>query len=190
MRIGCEASGQQGIAYASRRKVSPFSVRKVHLDERSEQKIWSSLVLSYAQLPEILVQGITRADLSYLEDLIVQNLNALENPIQPTIAVSTPPAFRLLAAHLKEYGRVIKIDLDRLPRIPPETDLLFWIQPGRITPEHLREFQRTWLNGSLRKLAFPVNLSPSTDQANLPMLSIWICGISETSPLRPSAQKP
>ncbi len=151
--IDPEASGQQGIAYASRKKVSPFSVRKVHLDERSEQKVWSSLVLSYAQHPEVLVQGVTRADLPHLEDLIVQNLNALENPIRPTIAISAPPPFRLLAAHLKEYGRVIKIDLDRLPRIPPEADLLFWIQPGRITPEHLREFQRFVNTGRTAVLA-------------------------------------
>ncbi len=151
--IDPETSGQSGIAYASRKKASPFSVRSIHRDEHSEQVVWSSLVLSYARHPDVLIQGITPADLPYLEDLIVQNLKALDRPVRPTIAVSAPPPFRLLSDHLEEYGRVVRIDLDRIPRIPPEADILFWVQPARITPQHLGEFQRFVAAGRTAVLA-------------------------------------
>ena len=49
--IDPDASGVAGIAYAARRKASSFSVRRVLHDEQSEQKIWSSLVLSRPDVP-------------------------------------------------------------------------------------------------------------------------------------------
>ncbi len=151
--IDPETGGPSGIAYASRRKASPFTVRTVHRDEHSEQAVWSSLVLSYARHPDVLVQGITPADLPYLEDLIVQNLKALDRPVRPIIAVSAPPSFRRLSDHLEAYGRVVRIDLDRTPRIPPEADILFWVQPARMTPQHLGEFQRFVAAGRTAVLA-------------------------------------
>ena len=137
-----ELSGASGPAYAAQKKASPFSARRILRDEHSEQKVWSSLVLSHGQYQDVLIQGITPSDFPHLEDLIVKNLKALRDRPRPTFAVSAPPPFELLAAHLKEFGHVIQIDLDRHPRIPPEADVLFWIRPTRMTADHLKEFQR------------------------------------------------
>ena len=137
-----ELSGASGTNYAAQKKASPFSARKILRDEHSEQKVWSSLVLSHGQYQDVLIQGITPTDFLHLEDLIVKNLKALRGPPRPTFVVSAPPPFELLGEHLKEFGRVVRIDLDSHPRIPPEADVLFWIQPARMTASHLKEFQR------------------------------------------------
>ena len=151
--IDPEMSGPQGIAYASRKKVSPFSVRKIRQDEHSEQKVWSSLVLAYADQPEVLIQGITDVDLPYLEDLIVRNLRAHATPLAPVFAVAAPAHFETLKALLSQHGRVIQVNLDASPRIPPDADVLFWLEPQRVTPVHLREFQRFVASGRTAILA-------------------------------------
>ena len=44
-------SGDAGAGYAARRKVSPISVRRIERDEHAEEKVWSSLVLSFENHP-------------------------------------------------------------------------------------------------------------------------------------------
>ena len=51
-------SGRASIGYAARKKASSFSVRKVLHDEHSEEKIWSSLVVSRDSAADVLIQGI------------------------------------------------------------------------------------------------------------------------------------
>ncbi|MCZ6636229.1 MAG: Gldg family protein [bacterium] len=137
-----EISGALGQAYASRKKASPFSVREILRDEHNEQKVWSSLVLSYDNHPEILIQKITPQDLPYLEEYVLKSLQAQAHPIRPTIVVSVPPGFTLFTNFLKQYGDVLEIDLERHPAIPPKADLLFWMDPIRVTPAHLDALQK------------------------------------------------
>ena len=140
--IDPDQSGRAGSGYAARKKASAFSVRKVLRDEHAEQKIWSSLVLSRAGASEVLIQGIEPDHLPHLERLIVAQLQAGRAPPRPTFGVSAPPYFQLLSAFLNEKGPVVELDLDHNPHIPPEIDVLFWLQPTVATPEHARQLQR------------------------------------------------
>jgi hypothetical protein len=142
-----ELGGEAGAHYASIRKASPFRTRHINLDERSESKVWSSLVISTGALPEILIQGIESSDLPYLEELIFDNLRAVAGPPRPNIVVSSPPGFDTLTNLLGELGNTRRVDLDSKPTIPPDTDLLFWIQPEQVTAEHLSELKRYLASG-------------------------------------------
>ncbi len=135
--IDPETSDLNGIAYASSRRVSSFSVRKVLQDEHSEQNIWSSLVLKTPGHPEILIQRIQPEHLPYLEGLIIDHLKSQKSPLRPIFAVSIQKSYRFLPALLNEYGRVIEVDLKNNSTIPLEADALFWIQPQRVTPAHV-----------------------------------------------------
>ena len=148
-----EQSGPPSIAYAARKKASSFSVRRVLKDEHGEQRVWSSLILAYGNSPEQLIQGVENSHLPYLEELIVEHLNALARPLRPTFAVASPPGFQLLPAFLSEHGRVIQVDLDRQPRIPPAADVLFWMQPAAATPQHQRQLRRFVDSGRTAVLA-------------------------------------
>ena len=132
--IDPDQSGRAGIGYAASKRASSFSVRRVLHDEHSEQKIWSSLVIARANAPEVLVQSIEPEHLPYLEEYVIAQLQAGRAPPQPTFGVSAPPPFQLLAAFLNEAGPVVELDLNSNPTIPPEIDVLFWIQPEVTTP--------------------------------------------------------
>lgn len=151
--IDPDASGAAGISYAARRKASSFSVRRVLHDEQSEQKIWSSLVLAPAGRPDVLIQSIQEQHLPHLEGLIVEHLKAQQNPPRPVFAVAANGPYRLLPSVLNEHGQVIEIDLDQSADIPLEADVLFWAQPGVVTPEHVRSLQRFIESGRSAVLA-------------------------------------
>ena len=68
-------------------------MRRILQDKHDQQQIWSSLVLAYEGFPEVLIQGIENAHLPYLEELIVQNLLALEQPPRPRFALAGGPTF-------------------------------------------------------------------------------------------------
>ena len=108
-----DLSGPAGAAYAARKKASSFQVRRILQDEHAQQRIWSSLVLGYEGFPEVLIQGIENAHLPYLEELIVQNLLALERTPRPRFALSGGPTFQLLSHFLGQYGQVDQIDLEK-----------------------------------------------------------------------------
>ncbi len=135
-----------GPAYAaSRHRVSPVKLRSVLEDTAAEQAVWSSLVVTYDQFPEALIQGITPRDLPYLEDLIVEHLRAMQQPVQAVVGVAAPSkGFQVVGAiAARRLGaRVVSIQLDEDPRIPTEIDVLFWIQPKLVTREHVVELRR------------------------------------------------
>ena len=130
-----------GASYASRKKASPFTVRNIERDEQTEQTVWSSLVVGYGSYPEILIQKITPSDLPHLERLIIDNLKALKNPPKPVIAVSAPQQFSLFSSFLGQWGEVRKIDLSNPNAIPPEADVIFWLDPTVATQNHIRALQ-------------------------------------------------
>lgn len=136
-------SGDAGAGYAARRKVSPISVRRVLRDEHGEKKIWSSLVLAYDGHRDILIQGIETAHLPYLEQLILQHLRSLTRPVQPSFAVAAPAGYEVFPQILSQHGPVVSVDMDvPRPHLPLDTDIFFWLDPGRVTDAHLRQLRR------------------------------------------------
>jgi len=145
---------ERGVSYAAGKRASPIKVRRVLADESSEQAVWSSLALSEDTYPDVLLQGITPQDLPHLEDWIVESLRGARKPVVPTIAVAAPARGHSLVRGLiedreraRQERRVISVNLDTDPRIPLEADLLLWIAPGRLTPEHSRELERFLATG-------------------------------------------
>ena len=131
-----------GRSFASSHRASPVKVRKVLQDTADEKAVWSSLVIAHERSSDALIQGITAADLPYLEDLIVQHLKAMRQPSRPVVGVvSAPSGFRRFPELARQYARarVVSIDLERDVRIPPEVEVLFWLEPGSITPRHVEE---------------------------------------------------
>ena len=170
--IDPDQSGRAGIGYAASKKASSFSVRRVLHDEHSEQKIWSSLVIARANAPAVLVQSIKPEHLPHLEEYVIAQLEAGRAPPQPTIGVSAPPPFQLLAAFLNEVGPVVELDLNSDPTIPPEIDVLFWVQPAVATPEHVRQllaFLASGRSAVLAGSAYQIGYSPAEGA-----ISYWV----------------
>ena len=145
---------ERGVSYAAGKRASPIKVRRVLADESSEQAVWSSLAISEDAYPDVLLQGITPADLPHLEDWIVESLKGARKPIVPTIAVAAPSRGHALVRGLiqdreraRQERRIISVNLDTDPRIPLEADLLLWISPGRLTHEHAKELERFLATG-------------------------------------------
>jgi hypothetical protein len=80
------------------------------------------------------------------------------------VAISAPASgYRRVAEIAATFGadaaagqpapRVIELDLDRSPVIPLEVDVLFWIEPGRITPEHAQSLDAFLARGRSAVLA-------------------------------------
>ncbi|HVR28909.1 MAG TPA: Gldg family protein [Thermoanaerobaculia bacterium] len=129
-------------AYASRQRIAPFRVRSVARDSYSERTVWSSLTIAYGPRPQVVLNGIEPAHLPRLQSLIVGHLRQLERPRRPTVAVSSPAGFADLRQDLSRRATVIDVDLDAGDAIPPEADLLFWIEPERIDASRLRQIDR------------------------------------------------
>src|SRR5688572_6713769 len=145
---------ERGVSYAAGKRASPIKLRRVLADESSEQAVWSSLAISEDAYPDVLLQGIVPADLPHLEDWIVESLKGARKPIVPTIAVAAPSRGHALVRGLiqdreraRQERRVISVNLDADPRIPLEADILLWISPGRLTPEHAKELERFLATG-------------------------------------------
>jgi hypothetical protein len=146
--IDPQVSGDVGAAYAARRKVSPVSVRRVLRDEHDEKKIWSSLVLAYQGHPDILIQGIETTHLPHLEQLILQHLRSLTRPVQPSFAVAAPAGYEVFPQILSQNGPVVYVNMDvPRPHLPLDTDIFFWLEPGRVTAAHLRQLRRYIASG-------------------------------------------
>jgi hypothetical protein len=168
-------------AYASSRSASPLKVRKVLRDESSEEGIWSSLAIAHGRFSDALIKGITTADLPYLEDLIVEHLKAGESPIRPVIAVASAgesfQSFPHLIASLTN-ARVVRLDLERDHRIPPEVDVLFWIEPGPVGEPHrdeLRRFVDSGRTALVAGSAYSVTSSPGPEGKPLHRVTLSAC---------------
>ena len=150
-----ESSGAAGIAYAARKKVSPISVRRIQRDEHNEEKVWTALLLAYEKQAEVVIPAIEDAHLPHLEEWVLAHLRALISPKQPSFAfaASQQAEFEEFPQFLSQHGPVVQIDLDRSPFIPPDTDMLFWLEPQRVTNQHIRQLQRYLASGRTAILA-------------------------------------
>ena len=147
-------SGPAGAQYAASRRVSPIRVRRVIDDAESQTEIWSSLVLSRQGQPrrnDILIQGIENAHLPHLGALVAAHLQG-DTP-QASFVLSAPPGFAEMPRYLSQFGPVIEIDVDATAAIPHDVDILFWIEPGRVTQRHILAVRRFLASGRTVVLA-------------------------------------
>lgn len=127
--------------FAAKRAVAPVRVRHVERDAYSEQEVWSTLTFAYGPRKPAMISGISPEHLPRLQSLVVAHLNQLESPRAPVFAVSAPSGFSKLREYLAGAGRILPIDLRKERRIPAEADVLFWIDPGPIDADHVRNLR-------------------------------------------------
>ena len=137
-----DLSGNEGQAYAARKKASPFSVRTIEQDEHSERAVWSSLIIAPEGHKEILIQKITPEDLPFLENLILTHLKSLNAPPSPTLAISSPNYTTLFIEFAKQYGIIKNVDITQVDQFPFEADVLIWLEPQKIEQSHIRALER------------------------------------------------
>lgn len=140
--IDPDLSDSEGLVYAARKKVSPFSVRTIQQDEHSERDVWSSLVIAAQGHKEILIQKITPKDLPFLENLILTHLKSLITPPKPKIAIASPNYATLFTQFAGQYGTVQSVDLTQSENFPSDSDILFWLEPNKADQAHIRALQR------------------------------------------------
>ena len=149
-------SGPAGARYAASRRASPIRVRRVVDDAESQAEIWSSLVFSRQGRPrreDILIQGIENAHLPHLARLVSARLAAGESAPQAAFAVSAPTGYGRFPRYLSQHGPVLEIDVDAGGFIPRDVDVLFWLEPRRVTRQHIAELRRFLASGRTAVLA-------------------------------------
>ena len=149
-------SGPPGARYAASRRVSPIRVRRVVDDAESQAEIWSSLVFSRQGRPrreDVLIQGIENAHLPHLAGLVTARLTAGESAPQASFALSAPPRYGKFPRYLSQHGPVVEIDVDGGGFIPRDVDVLFWLEPRRVTRQHIAELRRFLASGRTAVLA-------------------------------------
>ena len=149
-------SGPGGARYAASRRVSPVRVRRVVDDAESQAEIWSSLVFSREGRPrreDVLIQGIENAHLPHLARLVEARLSAGESAPQASFALSAPPGYGTFPRYLSQHGPVVEIDVDAGGFIPRDVDVLFWLEPRRVTRRHVAGLRRFLASGRTAVLA-------------------------------------
>ncbi len=146
--IDPDRSGLAGARYAAARRVSPIRVRRIVDDAESQAEIWSSLVFARRgrrRRDDVLIQGIENAHLPHLGSLVAAHLRA-DTP-QASFALSAPPGFEEMPRYLSQHGPVIEVNVDATAAIPHDVDILFWLEPGNVTPRHLAALRRFLASG-------------------------------------------
>ena len=149
-------SGPAGARYAASRRASPIRVRRVVDDAESQAEIWSSLVFSREGKPrreDVLIQGIENAHLPHLARLVAARLSAGESAPQASFALSAPPGYGKFPRYLSQHGPVVEIDVDAGGFIPRDVDVLFWLEPRRVTRQHIAALRRFLASGRTAVLA-------------------------------------
>ncbi len=157
--------------FAARRKVAPLRARHVTRDAWSEQELWSTLSIASGPRKPALIDGIGPEHLPRLQALMVSHLDQLENPRAPVYALAAPPTYRRFREMLVGRGEVLDVDLSAGAPIPPEADLLIWLDPGPVSLEQLRQLRAFLDDGrSLMLGGSSVRADLGTDADGAPLL--------------------
>lgn len=133
---------EQLVDFAARRQVAPLRVRHVTRDSYTEQEVWSTLTITYGPSAPARIDGVGPEHLPRLQALIVAQLEQLRAPRPPVFGVAAGPGFERLRELLAERGTVRDVDLAAGGPLPDDLDLLFWLDPGPVTPAVLDAVDR------------------------------------------------
>ncbi len=121
------------VRYTANQRVAPFRVRSVQRDSYSEETIWSTLTINYANYPQAVIHGVVADHVPRLQLLLREHLEQMEAPRRPRVALgsSAQDDFDELAASLERGTDVVRFDPATEP-IPAGVDLFFWLAPGPV----------------------------------------------------------
>jgi hypothetical protein len=135
-------SQPDAVRHAAHQRIAPFRVRSIARDSYSEKTVWSSLHIAYGGHEPAAINGVSPEHVPRLQQLIIGQIAQKDRPRPPRIALSAGSAYESLQSALGRYGEVQRIDLNRGDAIPPETDLLLWMDPARADPALMRGLSR------------------------------------------------
>jgi len=127
--------------FAAAAGAAPIRVRSVERDGYSEKTVWSALSIAYGSHPPVTINGLLPERLPRLQSLLVAELDQLEAPRRPVIALAAPAGYDELAAALATRGEVQRVDLDAGAPFPERADLLLWMDPSRVDSARVRELE-------------------------------------------------
>ncbi len=162
--------------------LAPFRARSLEIDSAVERSVWSSLRIAYGAHGAAAIRAVTPAVSRGLQALLVAHLDRLESPRRPRVALSAPPAFGALRRALRSRAELLECDFDKVPRIPEEADLFWWIDPESARAEHqaaLRDFlergRSAVVAGSALRAEFVrTGTAPAVRFARTPFPSEWL----------------
>lgn len=128
-------------SYAAHQRVAPFRVRSVARDSYTERTVWSSLHITYGPHEPAVVNGVSPEHLPRLQAIIVGQIKQLQSPREPVFGVLAPEHYGNFTRYLRRFGRVIELGPD-IETFSREIDVLFWIDPGEVSPRMVRELSR------------------------------------------------
>jgi hypothetical protein len=133
-------------AWASARRASPSHLEQIVGDRDREATAWCSLVISMGRLRDAHIQAIGPGHLASLEALIAGRLRGMASPPRPTIAIAgrASAEFRDAAARA---ATVVRFDPASGEDLPPDVDLLIWLDPSRAGPGATRLLHRILSRG-------------------------------------------
>lgn len=159
--------------YASNRTVSPVRVRHVARDQYSEQEVWSTLTIEYGPEKPARIEGVTPEHLPRLQTMILAHLDQLESPRRPVFGFrARADGYGRLRQWLAARGTVVDVDLEGGAEIPPEVDVLWWIDPGPVgggVLRRLRHFVDAGKSAVIATGRYDASIAEPNGQATLQM---------------------
>ncbi|HRP62364.1 MAG TPA: Gldg family protein [Phycisphaerales bacterium] len=134
------------LRHASHQRVSPFRVRSIARDSYTEQTVWSTLHIAYGAHEPAIINGVSPEHLPRLQSLIVGQLRQKDSPRRAAFGLIAGPAYTQLEPYLAQYGRVVRLD-PVAGSITEDVDLLFWMDPGAVTPAMIRSLLQFLASG-------------------------------------------
>lgn len=134
------------LRHASHQRVSPFRLRSIARDSYTEQTVWSTLHIAYGAHEPAVINGVSPEHVPMLQSLIVGQLRQKDVPRRAVFGLIAGPAYTQFEPYLAQYGRVVRID-PGAGSITEEIDLLFWMDPGGVTPAMIRSIAQFLASG-------------------------------------------
>lgn len=132
-------AGPAQAAFAVQCRVKPLRVRTVAHDAWSERSVWSTVSVAYGARPRAQLAGVAPENVHLLQSRIVAQLDELEEPRRPVIALDVPAqGYERLAERLARQTEVVRARVGD-GDLPERCDLLLWVAEGPIQSGAERE---------------------------------------------------
>jgi len=150
---------------AAQKKASPVHIGKIRSDSRTEDVVWSTIVISMGGHRDEVIHHVTEKHLPYLESLIAGHLEYMSRPARPRIGISPPGNYSELEKLLGEKADVLRFDFDTQPDIP-DVDFAFIFEPQTSDDMHRATLGRFIAEGGTALVAgskYDIGMTQSDD---------------------------
>lgn len=130
-------SDEEARRHAEALGLGPFRARRIERDGWSESEVWSTLRVVVAGRGAGVVRALTPELAHDLQALIAAEIQEIEAPRRPIVALSAPPGHARLRQLLQEVADVQDVDFEADADLPADADLLVWIAPQRGEDRHV-----------------------------------------------------